>query len=521
MKQPRYETVSLEKIVGGGQALGTLKDGRKCFVWGGLPGETVVFRVTKKKAHFVEGVVTEVLTAALERTKPRDPDSYRSTSPWQIMNFDAEQHYKAALIEEAFELHDIVLPNPIDIFTDRREFHYRNKVEFSWYGDKVALNLAPQLHSQDNLEHSEDALTSDEAITTRETLDLAFFRRGSKGKIVVDGTSLANDNINQLARAIRDLLRTKPVSARSLKTLLIRCNQQGKCVWQLYLKDDELPELITPTEAANLPAQGGEIIYSDPRSPASRITKRLAKFGDTTLTDTILGTPFRYACEGFFQVNVPVYEQALRDMSEWAEDFSVSDSTSAQTQETEKSERANLDHTSSNLASQSRKSSHFQDNPERSGAVLANRDDAEASGTQKVLDLYSGVGTIGLTIGGDNVTLVEINEHAVAEMRRNIAALGRTSARAILAPSEKALDYITDSEIVTVDPPRAGLHVDVIATLLQKAPPRIIYLSCNPVTQARDVALLAEKYGIRAHRGYNFFPRTPHIEHLVILDRIA
>ena len=98
----------------------------------------------------------------------------------------------AALIEEAFELHDIVLPNPIDIFTDRREFHYRNKVEFSWYGDKVALNLAPQLHSQDNLEHSEDALTSDEAITTRETLDLAFFRRGSKGKIVVDGTSLAD-----------------------------------------------------------------------------------------------------------------------------------------------------------------------------------------------------------------------------------------------------------------------------------------------------------------------------------------
>ena len=515
MKQPRYETVSLEKIVGGGQALGTLKDGRKCFMWGGLPGETVVFRVTKKKAHFVEGVVTEVLTAALERTKLRDPDSYLSTSPWQIMNFDAEQHYKAALIEEAFELHDIVLPNPIDIFTDRREFHYRNKVEFSWYGDKVALNLAPQLHSQDNLEHSEDALTSDEAITTRETLDLAFFRRGSKGKIVVDGTSLANDNINQLARAIRDLLRAKPVSARSLKTLLIRCNQQGKCVWQLYLKD-EISDLITPTEAANLPAQGGEIIYSDPRSPASRITKRLAKFGDTTLTDIILGTPFRYACEGFFQVNVPVYEQALRDMRKWVEYFSVFSSTSAQTRETRSSNSRRTEDCLSEASSAGARELDDRDS-RRAEAVEENTEKSEYT----TLDLYSGVGTIGLTIGGDNVTLVEINEHAVAEMRRNIAALGRTSARAILAPSEKALDYITDSEIVTVDPPRAGLHVDVIATLLQKAPPRIIYLSCNPVTQARDVALLAEKYGIRAHRGYNFFPRTPHIEHLVILDRIA
>jgi 23S rRNA (uracil1939-C5)-methyltransferase len=54
--------------------------------------------------------------------------------------------------------------------------------------------------------------------------------------------------------------------------------------------------------------------------------------------------------------------------------------------------------------------------------------------------------------------------------------------------------------------------------LIEAAPARIIYLSCNPVTQSRDVALLAEKYEIKSHRGYNFFPRTPHIENLVILD---
>ena len=135
------------------------------------------------------------------------------------------------------------------------------------------------------------------------------------------------------------------------------------------------------------------------------------------------------------------------------------------------------------------------------------------------LDLYAGVGTIGLTIGGGNVTLVEINADAVREMQRNITELGRTDARAVLAPSEQALDYITSKEIVIVDPPRAGLHPDVIATLLQKLPPRIIYLSCNPVTQARDVSLLQEKYEIIHHQGYNFFPRTPHIEHLVILDK--
>lgn len=436
MKQPQFATLTLEKIVGGGQALGTLEDGRKAFVWGGLPGEEVTIRITKKKSHFVEGIAAEIHKASPARIAPLDPDSYLSTSPWQIMSFDAEQHYKAALIEEAFELHDIVLPDPIEVYTDNKTSRYRNKVEFSWYSDT-------------------------DISTGTNTLDLAFFRRGSRGKIVVDECSLLPEPMMILARAIRDLLQRKGTAARQLKTLLIRCDRQGNCVWQLYVKD-EVFDAITADDAKRLPAQGGEVIYSDPRSPASRITARLASFGDVVLTDELLDTPFRYATEGFFQVNVPVYEQALRDMRPW-------------------------------LAS-------------------------EVAAPGKVIDLYSGVGTIGLTIGGPNCTLIEIDEHAVREMRRNIAQLHST-AEAVLAPSEKALQYITANATIIVDPPRAGIHRDVIERLLETEPPRIIYLSCNPVTQARDVALLAEKYGIRHHRGYNFFPRTPHIEHLVVLDR--
>ena len=74
MRKPTFATIQLEKIVGGGQALGTLDDGRKAFVWGGLPGETVTIRITKKKSHFVEGVVTEVPTAsrAHRAARPRE-----------------------------------------------------------------------------------------------------------------------------------------------------------------------------------------------------------------------------------------------------------------------------------------------------------------------------------------------------------------------------------------------------------------------------------------------------------------
>jgi len=501
MKRQSLETIHLDKIVGGGQALGTLADGRKCFVWGGLPGETVTVRIAKKKSHFVEAVVEEVVSPSPDRIQPRDPDSYLSTSPWQIMPLEVEQTYKAQLIDDAFALHNVALPAAIDIYCDNVAYGYRNKVEFSWYSESVAsravsqkksgqLYVGPGLFSDDT--RGIDAY-SDREESSIDTLDLAFFHRGSKGKIVVNGTSLAHPAINNLARTIRDLLRHKRVAARKLKTLLIRCDQSGSCVWQLYIKD-RLPEIITADEAAKLPAQGGEIIYSDPRSPASRITERLASFGNTTLTDTILGIPFRYACEGFFQVNIPVYEQALRDMREWVLRDRTGQHSGRQLEHHQKIIR----------------------DPRKVAQIFS---EVLLAADRPTLDLYAGVGTIGLTIGSGNVTLVEINADAVREMQRNIAELDRTDARAVLAPSEQALNYITGKEIVIVDPPRAGLHPDVIATLLQKLPPRIIYLSCNPVTQARDVSLLQEKYEIMHHQGYNFFPRTPHIEHLIILDK--
>ena len=500
MKRQSLETIHLDKIVGGGQTLGTLVDGRKCFVWGGLPGETVTVRITKKKSHLVEAVVEEVISPSPDRIQPRDPDSYLSTSPWQIMTLEIEQIYKRQLIDDAFTLHSVALPAAIDIYCNNVAYGYRNKVEFSWYSESVVsravsqkksgLVSGPGLFSDDTRGVNAD---SNREESSGDTLDLAFFRRGSKGKIVVDGTSLAHPAINNLARAIRDLLRHKRVAARQLKTLLVRCDQSGGCVWQLYIKD-RLPEIITDTEAAKLPAQGGEIIYSDPRSPASRITERLACFGNTTLTDTILGIPFRYACEGFFQVNIPVYEQALRDMKEWVPYDCNSQHSGRQLEHHQKIIR----------------------DPRKVAQIFS---EVLLAADRPTLDLYAGVGTIGLTIGGGNVTLVEINADAVREMQRNITELDRTDARAVLAPSEQALDYITGKEIVIVDPPRAGLQPDVIATLLQKLPPRIIYLSCNPVTQARDVALLQQHYRIAWHRGYNFFPRTPHIEHLIILDK--
>lgn len=417
-------TITLEKIVGGGQALGEHEDGRKVFVWGGLPDETVEVQITKKKSALLEGYVTEVLQPSPERITPKDPESYLSTSPWQIMDEKREDFYKAALIEEAFELHNIMLPHPIEVYSGDSALAYRNKIEFSFWYD-----------------------------TETGTLDLAFFRRGTKGKIAVKETSLAGAEINATAKRVLQALNNLNIGGRDLKTLLVRSSASGDTAWQLYVKNEDFP---ADTLLSQLPDENGEVIYSNPKSPASVITKRLTAPGKP-LTDHVLDVPFTYATEGFFQINLPVYEQALRDMKQWIE----------------------------------------PDKP--------------------VVDMYSGVGTIGLTIGGPEATLVEINEHAVREMERNITALG-IDATPVLAASEDALNHITSDKTIIVDPPRAGLHANVIDKLLTEKPARIIYLSCNPVTQARDVERLGEVYGVRSHRGYNFFPRTPHIEHLAILD---
>lgn len=425
MKPLPIVSAKFDKIIGGGQALATLDTGKKLFAWGVLPDEEATVQVTKKKSKFLEGVVSEVIAASKDRTAPRDPDSYLSTSPWQIMTMDAEQHYKAALIIEAFELHSVVLPNAIEMFTDGNDYGYRNKIEFSFWFE-----------------------------TDTQQLSLAFFRRGTHGKISVNGTSLAHPAINEKAQEVLSVLNEMHIIGRALKTLLIRSNAQGETSWQLYVKDPEFAHDAFMTRFSE--GEKGQVIFSNPLSPASVVTEYLTPH-TVRLSDTIHGVTFNYATEGFFQINLPVYEQALADMKQY-----IPDNT-------------------------------------------------------PVLDLYSGVGTIGLTIGGDDVTLVELNKEAVREMKNNISELGK-KATAVLAASEAVTEYITSDKTIILDPPRAGLHDNVTDRLLEVMPQRIVYLSCNPVTQARDVARLAEKYDISAHKGYNFFPRTPHIEHLVILD---
>jgi 23S rRNA (uracil1939-C5)-methyltransferase len=411
--------VVIEKVVHGGQGLGTLPDGRKVFVWGALPGERVMVRVLKGKKSYAEAIVEQVIEPSKVRVVPRK-ENYLATSPWQIITPDAENDYKHRIVEELFVQAHVPLPS-FTMTTAGDEWHYRNKMEYSFWGDDDGLHLA-------------------------------LYNRGSHNKTIVQGSELALPALDEAAHGLLAELQKSNPRAGDLKTVVVRVNQQGRAVASLFVKLETFRKLSLPPAL-----QGLRVYYSNPKSPASVPTKLLYELGDTTLSDRLLGKPFTYDGDSFFQVNLPVFEQALMRIAE-----------------------------------------HTQ--------------------ADDVLDMYAGVGSIGLSVAKKQVELVELDAATAAMARVNAAASG-LQANVVETSSEQALEYITGATPVIFDPPRAGLHDKVVVKTLAALPEQVVYLSCNPATQARDLAKLQEKYRIEYFEGFNFFPHTPHIETLAVLHR--
>jgi 23S rRNA (uracil1939-C5)-methyltransferase len=198
-------------------------------------------------------------------------------------------------------------------------------------------------------------------------------------------------------------------------------------------------------------------------------TRLLFRSGDERLAEELIvsegkaAVPLGMGLLSFFQVNVEVFQTALRDMTPFLE-----------------------------------------------GADL--------------LEYYSGVGAISIGLSGTagirRALLVDSDPEAIGYAEENIRAQGlegRYEARAV--PAEKMREELRPERTVLLDPPRAGLHPKLLKRVTEVLPGRIVYLSCNIKTQARDVRELLQSYDVIFSRLYNFFPRTPHIESLLVLEK--
>lgn len=418
------QNIALEKFVNGGQALGYDKDGKAIFVWGALAGETADILVTKSKRGVLEGTAEKIKGASVKRVEAAEQEAYMSTSPWQILDFDYENSVKLELLKQTFKHEAGIDLKDIDMAHGEKQYGYRNKMEYNFWGDENGVHLA--LH-----------------------------KRGSGQKIMLTGSALASDAINTAGQDIIELLDNQKIFAGDLKSLVLRSNGAGECVGALFVKKEKFREFDIPKSLKGLVCY-----YSNPKSPASVKTAEVWRSGDITLKDKVCGVELEYDVDSFFQVNIEIFEQAIHDI------------------------RSNLD-----------------------------------SSTKELTDFYGGVGSIGvLTAGKKPLKVVEVHEDSAKMAEQNLAKFGLKNAEVICLPGEESLDSIVEDSTLIVDPPRAGLHKKVVQQISEIKPKQVVYLSCNPVTQARDLKLLMEAgYTIKFASGYNFFPKTPHIESLIIL----
>jgi 23S rRNA (uracil1939-C5)-methyltransferase len=179
------------------------------------------------------------------------------------------------------------------------------------------------------------------------------------------------------------------------------------------------------------------------------------------LREKILDLEIRYHYSSFFQNNVDLFEKALKIMQENSKEF------------------------------------------------------------KKVVDLYSGVGVIGLSLKNfaKEILFVEIDKTAIEYTKINAELNNVKNFKAINLPSEKIpREVLENVDLLILDPPRAGLHKKLIKLILEQKPKNIFYLSCNPITQARDFGLLKDYYELSKIYGLDFYPNTPHMETLLILN---
>lgn len=354
------EEVRIQKLIPGGQALGELSSGKKIFLWNALPGEII----TELQITQEKSSYAEGIALGIAETSrfrvEPKDNCYLSTSPWQILQYKYELQQKTEILREIFRQHKLDLAE-VEIWPVQTDH------QDYFYRNKMEYSL--YFSHEDQLIHP------------------AFHSRGSHRKVPVDSSSLERPEIWQAAQKIITQLNRDQADARQFQSLLLRANHQGV-------------------------VEGGLFVNHQPRPHFQN------------LTDEILGYKYSYSPNGFFQINLPVYEMALREIRPWIK-------------------------------------------------------------TQQVLDLYAGVGTIGLSVAREHdLTLVECDKSAYRELERNCQ---NTTAKAVLAKSEEALEYIQSDQTVILDPPRAGIRPELVERLLGATPPTVIYLSCNPVTDRKSV----------------------------------
>lgn len=448
-----------------GVAVGRTEEGKTILVSGAVPGDTVRARVKKSKSKYIEAEAVEIIEPSEFRVSPKCVHfGVCGGCKWQNLAYEKQLDFK----------HDEVYNNikrignvddfeTLRILGSEEQYFYRNKMEFSFSNARWL--------TQQEIESGED-LGDQNA--------LGFHIPGMWSKILdLKECWLQEDPSNSIRLAVRNYaiennLEFFDVKNQQgfLRTLMMRQNSKGEwmVLFQLYREDAEHGEKLFRFLIQEFP-QIKTLLYTINSKPNDSIYDQevLTFFGDGYLMEEMDGLQFKIGPKSFFQTN---YKQALELY---------------------------------------RKTLEF----------------ADLKGDEVVYDLYTGTGTIAQYVARNAKQVIGIESvpEAIAAAKEHAELNGFSNCTFYCGDMKDIFndDFLANhpkADVLITDPPRDGMHQKVVEQILKLAPEKIVYVSCNSATQARDIALMKEDYRLVKILPVDMFPQTHHVENIALLVKI-
>jgi 23S rRNA (uracil1939-C5)-methyltransferase len=460
------EQLLVEDYAAEGKSLARI-EGKVIFIEGAVPGDVVDVQLSKSKKDWAEGHVVKIHTYSEKRVNPFCSHfGICGGCQWQMLPYNQQLFYKQKQVADNLtRIGKVALPPIRTIIGADQTEEYRNKIEYT-FGSKIFIpsNIFRKM--------KEKGLSIDDVPG-----GAGFHVRGFFDKVVeIDKCYLQEEPTNQIRKA---------VAAYALERNLPFYDVRKHQGWlrNMFIRNSTIGELMVNIVFG----------YEDENNRKALLNQLLQQFPQITTLLYTINTKHNDSLNDLF----PQVYSGNGYIIEKLENFSFKISPK----------------------------SFFQTNTRQAEKLYqVTREFAELNGSEVVYDLYCGTGSIGIFVSqlAKKLIGVEVVAEAIEDAKEN-AALNNLKQCSFFAGD--VIDICDDTffaehgkpDVIITDPPRAGMHEKLIKKLLEIAAPTIVYVSCNPATQARDLALLDEKYTVEKIQPVDMFPHTLHIENVVQL----
>ncbi|GGZ41239.1 23S rRNA (uracil-5-)-methyltransferase RumA [Echinicola pacifica] len=460
MKNKVIENLTIERIATEGKSVAH-HEGKVVFVQNVAPGDVVDVRITRGKSTFMEGEAIKIHQYSPDRVEPFCSHfGVCGGCKWQHINYELQMSYKRQQVIDQFQrIGKLPVPEVQPIIGSANTQYYRNKLDFTFSNNRW--------------------LTREEIDSGKE------FERNALGfhipkrfdKIVdVEHCYLQGNLSNEVRNALRDFALENGISFFDmiqqkglLRNLIIRTSTTGEIMVIVQFGEDQPENIQKVMEflSGRFPELTSLLYIINLKKNETFHDQDIHTFmGRDYIVEEMEGLEFRIGPKSFYQTNsLQAYE-----LYKVAREF------------------------------------------------------AGLTGEEVVYDLYTGTGTIANFVAKNakQVIGIEYVEAAIEDAKVNAKVNGLENTLFYAGDMKDMLndEFIASHaapDVIITDPPRAGMHEDVVNMLLKLEAPKIVYVSCNPATQARDVALLGEKYKLDIVQPVDMFPQTYHVENVVLL----